>query len=55
MLAGRTGVHREGQGSLACGRDWPRQGRELPQQGASEATISFTSKSAAAMHESAAP
>src|SRR5205823_14951429 len=55
VLAHRTGVDRESQCAGPGSLHWTRQRGELPQQGASEATISFTSKSAAAMRESAAP
>src|SRR5207245_10086726 len=55
MLAHRTGVDRESQCTGPSGLHWTRQRGELPQQGASEAMISFTSKSSAAMQESAPP
>src|SRR6185437_4514074 len=55
LLAVRVRVDGHGQGAGACCREGSRQARELPQQGASEATISLTSKSAAPRQESAAP
>src|SRR5450631_808262 len=55
VLARRAGVDSDCPCAWPSCRQAPRQCRELPQHGAREATIALTSKSAAAIRQSAAP